>query len=180
MKQIQIAKTGYYLISAIFYSLGIINLIHPFKASLSVCNLSSIILIFYGIVKIIGYYCDDLYSLAFQYDLASGLLLIIAGIIVLIWQSSIYNYLSKGMGLLILLDSLLKIQMAQVAKKFGLETWYVILLLAIAAGIIAVLLIIEPFKQQILQQLIISLALIFEGMMNHYVIKNTVKLKHSY
>lgn len=126
MKQIQIAKTGYYLIAAIFYSLGIINLIHPFKASLSVCNLSSIILIFYGIVKTIGYYCDDLYSLAFQYDLASGLLLIIVGIIVLIWQSSIYNYLSKGMGLLILLDSLLKIQMAQVAKKFGLETWYVI------------------------------------------------------
>lgn len=70
--------------------------------------------------------------------------------------------------------------MAQVAKKFGLETWYVILLLAIAAGIIAVLLIIEPFKQQILQQLIISLVLIFEGIMNHYVIKNTVKLKHSY
>ncbi|WP_374011455.1 DUF308 domain-containing protein [uncultured Thomasclavelia sp.] len=58
--RVQVAKTGYYLISIVFYCLGIILLMHPFKISASIGILCSCLLIFYGIVKIVGYFWDDL------------------------------------------------------------------------------------------------------------------------
>lgn len=76
-------------------------------AGLIICSLFlsdlfavGMILIIYGIVKVIGYFSDDLYCLAFQYDLACGLFLIAMG--------------------MILLDALLKIQISKDARKFGL------------------------------------------------------------
>lgn len=49
-------------------------MILPSVSPMSVCIGSGIILIAYGIIKIIGYCSDDLYNLAFQHDLACGLL----------------------------------------------------------------------------------------------------------
>ena len=80
-----------------------------------------IILVAYGIVKIIVYLSDNLYDLAFQYDLACGILLIVLGVIVLGCNLRIRSYLSSGLGLLILLDDVLKVQTAKDAKVFGLE-----------------------------------------------------------
>ena len=77
-----------------------------------------IILVAYGIVKIIVYLSDNLYDLAFQYDLACGILLIVLGC-----NLRIRSYLSSGLGLLILLDDVLKVQTAKDAKVFGLEIW---------------------------------------------------------
>ena len=91
------------------------------------CIAGGILLITYGIIKIIGYLSDDLYNLAFQYDLGCGLFLIVLGMIVLVRNIRIQDHLYQGMGCLILLDSLLTIQTCGDAKKFGLETWYRIL-----------------------------------------------------
>ena len=77
-----------------------------------------IILVAYGIVKIIVYLSDNLYDLAFQYDLACGIFLIVLGC-----NLRIRSYLSPGLGLLILLDAVLKVQTAKDAKVFGLEIW---------------------------------------------------------
>ncbi|MFQ9732082.1 MAG: hypothetical protein ACLT8X_11075 [Mediterraneibacter faecis] len=47
----------------------------------------------YGIIKMIGYFSKDLYCLAFQYDLACGIFLIILGVVAL----SIRNPKEGGM-----------------------------------------------------------------------------------
>ena len=77
----------------------------------------SIILVAYGIVKIIVYLSDNLY------DLACGILLIVLVVIVLGCNLRIRSFLSSGLGLLILLDAVLKVQTAKDAKVFGLEIW---------------------------------------------------------
>lgn len=83
MKKLRMARNGYILISFIFYISGIIYMILPSVSPLLDCIGSGIILVVYGIVKIIGYCSDDLYNLAFQQDLASGVFLIVVGIITL-------------------------------------------------------------------------------------------------
>ena len=52
-----------------------------------------IILILFGIVRLIGFFSKDLYRLAFQYDLAFGILMVTLGIIMLVHPGSLMNFL---------------------------------------------------------------------------------------
>lgn len=54
----------------------------PEMSQMTICISSGIALIAYGIIKVIGYFSNDLYCLAFQCDLACGLFLIVLGIII--------------------------------------------------------------------------------------------------
>lgn len=176
MNQLRIARDGYILISVIFYIAGLVYLILPEISSMALCIASGILLIVYGIIKIIGYFSNDLYCLAFQYDLGCGLLLIVVGIIVIIYNLNIQQYLSPGLGLLILLDSMLKIQISKDAKIFGLERWYLILILSIVTGVFGVLIIIMSFGEMSISRTINGCGILVEGFMNHLFIRNTVKI----
>lgn len=83
MKKLKMARAGYLLMSAVFYISGALYMILPDVSPLGICITSGIVLIVYGIIKIIGYFSKDLYCLAFQYDLACGLFLMVLGTIVL-------------------------------------------------------------------------------------------------
>ena len=176
MKRLRMARDGYILISVVFYIAGILYMILPSVSPMTICICSGCILIAYGIVKILGYFSNDLYCLAFQYDLACGLFLIVVGMIVLGCNLRIRNYLSPALGLLILLDALLKIQTSKDAWKFGLETWKRILILSIMAGIFGVLIIVKPFPEIQLTQIVSGCGLLTEGIMNHLTVLETVKI----
>ena len=135
-----------------------------------------IILVAYGIVKIIVYLSDNLYDLAFQYDLACGIFLIVLGVIVLGCNLRIRSYLSPGLGLLILLDAVLKVQTAKDAKVFGLEIWKWILALSIIVAAFGILIIIKPFQESQISHVIIGCGFFAEGLMNHLTVKETVKI----
>ena len=98
------------------------------------------------------------------------------GMIVLGCNLRIRNYLSPSLGLLILLDALLKIQTSKDAWKFGLETWKRILILSIMAGIFGVLIIVKPFPGIQLTQIVSGCGLLTEGVMNHLTVMETVKI----
>lgn len=175
MKQQKLAKMGYLVISVIFYIAGMTYMILPEVSPLVLCAISGIILIAYGVIKIIGYFSKDLYCLAFQYDLACGLFLIVFGVITLARNQQIIPHLSISLGALILLDSLLTVQMSKDAKRFGLETWHVILTTAIVAGVFGGLVVIHPFQTPLLQHIIVGCALLAQGIKSHCVVLLTVK-----
>lgn len=175
MKQQKLAKAGYLVISAVFYISGIVYMLMPEVSPLVICNISGIILIAYGVIKIIGYFSKDLYCLAFQYDLACGLFLVVFGVIALVRSQRIIPHLSVGLGALILLDSLLSVQMSKDAKRFGLETWYVILAAAVAAGVLGGVVIISPFHTALGQHVAAGCALLAQGFKSHCVVHYTVK-----
>ena len=104
------ARDGYILISIIFYIVGVGFMVLSPLPPLAVCISSGLILIIYGVVKVTGYFSNDLYCLAFQYDLACGLFLIAIGMIALGCNLRIWQHLSPCLGLLILMDALLKLQ----------------------------------------------------------------------
>lgn len=170
------ARDGYILISVIFYIAGIVCMMVPSISPLALCICGGLILIAYGIVKIVGYLSDDMYDLAFQYDLACGLFLMVLGVIVLGCNLRIRSYLSPGLGLLILLDAVLKVQTAKDAKVFGLETWKWILTFSIIAAVFGVLIIIKPFQGGQTSRIIAGCGLFAEGIMNHLTVKETVKV----
>lgn len=176
MKQVRMARNGYILLSVIFYIIGIVYMMVPSISPKALCIIGGSILIIYGIVKILGYFSNDKYCLAFQYDFACGLLLIALGIIVLACNMRIYQHLFSGLGLLILLDALLKIQISKDARKFGLEKWNRILICSIIAGALGVLIIVKPFSGTGGSRIIGGIGLLAEGFMNHLMVMETINI----
>lgn len=174
LKQIKLARTGYILISILFYLSGILCLTVPNISGKTAAMAGGIILIAYGLIKITGYLSKDLYCLAFQYDFACGIFLLVLGIVVLAANQKFKGYLLSAVGVLILLDSLLCIQTSMDAKKFGLSSWPAILALSILSGALGAALIITN------TQIIAGCSLLAEGLMRHYIVHCTVYLSPGY
>ena len=75
-KYIQAAKFGYIIVSSLLCILGAALMADPGFSVLLLCRLSGLLLVLFGAIRIVGYVSKDLYRLAFQYDLAFGILLI--------------------------------------------------------------------------------------------------------
>ena len=78
------AKFGCAASSVLFCIFGILLMIFPGISISLIGTLVGCSMIVFGIFKIIGYFSKDLFRLAFQYDLAFGILLAVLGVIVLI------------------------------------------------------------------------------------------------
>ncbi|MDE7018352.1 MAG: hypothetical protein K2P65_12435 [Lachnospiraceae bacterium] len=172
----KVARNGYIAISVIFYLTGMVHMICLSIPIMALCIIGAGILIAYGVIKMIGYFSDDLYCLAFQYDMACGLLLLIVGMIVLGWNLRLEPYLAPGLGFLILLDSLLKVQTSREAKAFGLQSWHWILIAAVIAGIFGILIVLAPFRTERAAHIVTGCGLLLEGGMNHLVVKAAVRM----
>ena len=145
IRQLKIAKNGYIIMSLLFVILGICLIIWPDCSLKLFCTLIGIMLIAYGCIKIVGYFSKDYYCLAFQFDLAFGILLIAVGAIIIARREQVVNLIFAIFGILTLADALFKIQMSMDAKRFGLSLWWRILVVAVLTGILGVLLLIRPF-----------------------------------
>ena len=176
MKKLRMARDGYIVMSIVFYIAGLTYMLLPEISPMTICISSGIALIAYGIIKIIGYCSNDLYCLAFQYDLACGIFLIVLGVIMLCRSAKLIPYLSVGLGALVLLDSLLTIQTSKDAKQFGLQTWHIILITSIIAAVFGVFLIIRPFHSQRTAHIVAGGTLLAEGLKSHCVVRLTVRI----
>ena len=125
MKQLKIAKNGYILMSVLFMILGACLIIWPDCSMAVFCTAVGIMLIVYGLIKILGYFSRDVYCLAFQFDFAFGVLLAAVGVIIIVRRNVVVNLIFGIFGILILADALFKIQMSVDAKKFGLNLFLI-------------------------------------------------------
>ena len=112
----------------------------------------------------------------FQFDLAFGVLLAAVGIIIIVRRNVVVNLIFGIFGLLILADALFKIQMSIDAKKFGLNLWWRILLVAILTGVLGFLLLIRPFEAAEIMMILVGVSVLFEGILNLCVAIYTVKI----
>ena len=176
LKRLCVARNGYICMSVVFYAAGFFCILLPDLSPTAVCICCGAAMAAYGVIKLIGYFSDDLFCLAFQYDLGSGLALIVLGAIVIGCKERIWQYLQRVSGLLILGDGMMRIQTAKEARKFGLETWPRILVCAIAAGILGALMIVGSALGAVSHQ-INGCAILAEGLMNHLLVRSTVVTK---
>ena len=175
MKKLHIARIGYIAIAFAFCLVAALLLFSNLLPALLLSIFCGVSLLIYGVIKIIGYFSADLFCLAFRYDLAFGILLLVIGAVVLVKLSVVNVWLPTGIGWLALLDSVTKIQMSQEAKKFGLEQWGMILTTAIICGTLSVFLIFQKSVQGETTNILAALVLLSIGIMNLCVVKFTVQ-----
>lgn len=170
------AKIGYIVLSAVLCVLGLVLILFPEFSASMLGVACGIVLILFGIVKLVGYFSRDLYRLAFQYDLASGCLLILLGIVMLLRPDSLLNFICVALGIYILTDGLFKIQIAVDARRFGLRRWWLILTEAILAAILGLVLIFRLTDSARVLTVLLGITMLAEGILNLSTVITAVKI----
>ena len=175
-KYIQAAKSGYIIVSVLLCVLGAALLADPAFSVLLLCRISGLLLVLFGAIRIVGYVSKDLYRLAFQYDLAFGILLIALGALMMLRTDKMANVLFSILGIYVLADALLKVQIAIDAKAFGIDSWWLILAAAVVAGVAGFLLVLRPSESAGAVMISLGAALLAEGALNFITILAAVKI----
>lgn len=170
------AKIGYIVLSAVLCALGLVLILFPEFSASMLGVACGIVMILFGIVKLVGYFSRDLYRLAFQYDLASGCLLILLGIVMLLRPDSLLNFICVALGIYILTDGLFKIQIAVDAKRFGLRGWWLILTEAILAAVLGLVLIFRLTDSARVLTVLLGITMLAEGILNLSTVITAVKI----
>ena len=170
------AKIGYIVISVLFCVLGVVLLFTPDVSALWIGRLLGIGLILFGAIKLVGYFSRDLFRLAFQYDLAFGLLLMVLGIVTLSHPGDALSFLCVMFGIPVLADGLFKIQIAMDSRQFGIRNWWLVLVLAALTCVVGVVLVFRPMTGVRALTALMGLSLLCDGVLNLSVALCTVKI----
>ncbi len=175
----RVAKIGYIIMSVLLCVFGVLLIADP-DISLSVIGIvCGALFIVFGLVRLVGYFSKDLYRLAFQYDLAFGLLMIALGVIMLLSPESLMNFICIALGLSIFADGLFKVQIAIDSKRFGLSTWWLILALAVITVVVGIVLVARPSDSSRVLIVLMGVSMLCEGILDLGTVITAVKIiKH--
>ncbi len=174
-KSVKRARAGYAVMSVLLCALGAVFIIFPGTSLFVICKITGAVICIYGLIKILGYFTHDLYRLAFQFDLAYGLLILLVGIMMLAFTDKATAFFGVVLGLIILTDALFKIQIAVDSKRFGMSKWWLIALFAAVTCIAGILLVINPGFSAELYMIFAGASLVCEGLLNLFVVIYAVK-----
>jgi len=79
------------------------------------------------------------------------------------------------MGIYFMIDGIMKIQTAVDAKRFGVRSWWLILVSAIVTGGIGILLLVNPFESAVALTVLLGITLLADGISNIWIAAYTVK-----
>lgn len=169
-------KTGYIVISALFCVLGVVLFVMAERCVPWIGRALGIGMVVCGAVKLGGYFSRDLFRLAFQYDLAFGILLIALGVLVLLQPDGAMSFFCIVLGICVLTDGLFKIQIAIDAKRFGITKWWIVMVMAILTVAMGIVLVLRPGESAAVIMLLAGIGIFVEGLLNICVSLCTVKI----
>lgn len=175
---LKVVKNAYIVSDLCLIAVGVLLFFCPSMALNIMCKIFGAVLVLLGIVKVLGYYTKDIFQLAFQFDFALGIISVILGIMLITRTTYRVDTLSVGVGIFILVDGTLKIQTASDARRFGIEKWWYILIIALAVSIVGLLLLAIPFQTASTVTRIMGINLILDGILNILVVQSTVSCYH--
>ena len=170
------AKIGYIIMSALFCVIGLVLMLVPETAFTWLGRLLGISIIVFGGIKLMGYFSRDLFRLAFQYDLAFGILLVVLGILTLSHPNDTMGFLAVILGIPVLADGLFKIQIALDSQRFGIRLWWLILILAALTCVVGIVLVFRPAVGILVMTMFMGVSLLLDGILNLCVALCTVKI----
>lgn len=170
------AKIGYIIMSALFCVIGLVLMLVPETAFTWLGRLLGISIIVFGGIKLVGYFSRDLFRLAFQYDLAFGILLVVLGILTLSHPNDTMSFLAVILGIPVLADGLFKIQIALDSRRFGIRRWWLILILAALTCVVGIVLVFRPAVGILVMTMFMGVSLLLDGILNLCVALCTVKI----
>lgn len=176
MRFTQSVKAAFAVLSAALILGGLCLLIWP-GASVSVlCAALGVLSVLYGAVRLAGYFSNDLYRLAFQFDLAVGILSILIGLLLILRTDRVLANLALVVGVFLLVDSVLRLQTALDARHFGMRRWWLVLLASVCGAALSLLLLLRPLDSALALTRLTGAALLLDGAENLLACLYTVRV----
>jgi hypothetical protein len=166
-------KNAYTVMTICLIALGAALLFAPQLGLRTLCVVYGVFLIVYGVTKLSGYFAKDLFQLAFQFDLALGIVSIVLGIIIIEKSEYIIEILSTAIGIFMLVER--SRYRPQWKQSFGIERWWLILVMSFVVAFVGILLLVTPFETAGMIVRLIGLNLSLDGILNLFVVRNTVE-----
>lgn len=168
------------LLSALFYiAMGVVMVIWPSEISLVLCYVFGGVIGILGIIKIVQYFTNRTGSFLLQFDLIIGMLALVVSALFLLQPTAILAIIPIVIGIILLTDSIIKLQLAFQLKKVGYDKWWISLILAVVCAIAAILLITNPFKSNDILIMVAGISFIVDGLIDLwslYYIRKAMKL----
>lgn len=177
MKILKSTKWLYIAFCLLIIGAGLCMAIWPTVSMTVMSYIIGALILAFGIIRIVGYFADDYYCIAFQFDLALGIFASVIGIAVLIHPKWIMASLPIAIGLFVLVNGLFSVQSAIDSKKFGIRRWWLILIFSILTVAIGLVMIFNPVRSAEVLAVITGIALIASGVEALIVALQTVKFK---
>ena len=130
-----------------------------------------------GAAKICGYFANDLYRIAFQYDMAIGLYALIFSVLFLVSPERFNAVFSTAIGSYVLLEGVFKLQIAFDARRFGMAQWHLMLGTALSLCAIGVLTVVSYYSDELSEALLRAIALMAVGAENAWITMYTVRVR---
>lgn len=179
MKRTDIVKEARFIhvaVSACFLLAGLFIMVVPEEITTAAARwIIGAGFVVMGIARLLGYFANDLYRLAFQYDMAIGAFLIILGTLIFIYPKEIWSVLPLAVGFYVVLDALLKFQTAFDARAFGMKHWWGLLTAAVLLLASGVAVLLTCVRWELVWP--VGLALLLDGGENVWNTMGTVRIR---
>lgn len=104
-----------------------------------------VIVIFYGLIHAVSYFSAPKEYKIFSFELVQGVLFIVLGMVIVLNPSLINSFLTYILGAWIMIQSIIKIQLAFNIKTAESRNWIWMLILAVVSFLLGIVVIINPF-----------------------------------
>lgn len=172
------AKTINIIAASLLTVVGVLLLAVPDMADVGVKVMMGSLCVMVGAAKLLGYFSNDMYRLAFQFDFAMGVLIVILGVLTIAGAWKTIDLLPTAFGIYVLLDGALKVQTAIDAKRFGMSQWVLMLISAIILCAVGAFTTYVSYNDTIASPtLLLGIALIIDSTVNIWITAYTVRVR---
>lgn len=154
------------LLSVASIVLGAILLIFPGATVAVVMNGIGIAAIIIGIINIVRYFMTDASAAMQSNNLASGLIFVLAGLVVILFHESLIALLPLCIGLAIMIGGFFKLQGSIAALRMGAK-WNITMVAAVISLIFGALIVFNPFSTAMTLMRVLGAGLIYEGVVDY-------------
>lgn len=162
--------------SGMLCAIGVLVIAHPETSMHTTGLLCGLMQIVFGVIKLVGYFSKDPFQLAFENDFASDILVLVLGSSLLLHTEGSPALFCTALGILILTNGLIKVQISLEARPFGIQQWPLLLVAAIVTACFGCVLFFCPSAHISMMERLLGISLIADGVLNVITMLTTVKI----
>ncbi len=175
MSELKKWKRGYGALTILAMGLGLCLVLWPGISGEILCYVFGLVLLVAGVIQIRSYFRRGFAMLLRRYELPLGILDGILGLYFLSRPGNVLLLLPVIVGIIILVDSVFKLQSALELRQLGEGNWWSVLALALVNILLALFLLLNPFEGSMSLMVYLGISLIVEGIQGltflHHIVK---------
>lgn len=180
MERLKKFKTAFIIFSIFYIVLGFVLIARPETSARAICRVFGALILILGVIRVIRYFAGNDFADQFRFDLARGILAVMFGIFMLIAPNAVIVALPVLLGLAIIIDSVLRLQLSIDLKRLQYEKWWLGLVLALVTGVLGAMLLFNPFAGSVALTMYIGISLVIDGIVNLWALIFLIKQFNNY